>query len=47
MSFDYRFEIPNITDDGTEIDTTDCTNCPYRHNACWNAGRCLLEEIEC
>ena len=46
MSFEARFDILSFLDDEVDIDLSDCERCPHRHNACWNANRCLMEDYE-
>ena len=46
MSFTARFDILSFLDDEVDIDLSDCERCPHRHNACWNANRCLMEDYE-
>ena len=46
MSFEARFDILSFLDDEVDIDLSDCERCPHRHNACWSANRCLMEDYE-
>ena len=46
MSFTARFDILSFLDDEVDIDLSDCERCPHRHNACWEANRCLMEDYE-
>jgi hypothetical protein len=45
MSFESRFDL-SFFEDEVDIDLSDCERCPHRHTACWNAGRCLMEDPE-
>ena len=46
MSFESRFDILSFLDDEVDIDLSNCERCPHRHNACWEANRCLMEDYE-
>lgn len=43
MSFTARFDLPTF-DEFDDIDIENCHHCRYADGACFNAGRCLMED---